>query len=103
MWVPEFTAVVNTIVKMTLLQYFPTCLLNAELLWCPFEMLLYYNDLQSLLMCIDSTPGGLKENVLQQKRQLFHFDLWFCLTLQNWILDFGRPIVMVRRLNAHFT
>lgn len=22
-------------------------------------------------------------------------DLWFYFTLQNWILDFGRPIAMV--------
>ncbi|XP_022603093.1 ceroid-lipofuscinosis neuronal protein 6 [Seriola dumerili] len=42
-----------------------------------------------------SSPSGLKENVLQKKRQWFHFDLWFCLTLQNWVLDFGRPIVMI--------
>ncbi|KAL7406162.1 hypothetical protein ABVT39_014401 [Epinephelus coioides] len=42
-----------------------------------------------------STPGGVKEIVAQQKRQHFHSDLWFCLTLQNWILDFGRPIVMI--------
>uniref|UniRef100_A0A7N4PDR0 CLN6 transmembrane ER protein n=1 Tax=Sarcophilus harrisii TaxID=9305 RepID=A0A7N4PDR0_SARHA len=25
----------------------------------------------------------------------FHLDLWFYLTLQNWILDFGRPIAMI--------
>ena len=25
----------------------------------------------------------------------FHLDLWFYFTLQNWILDFGRPIAMV--------
>ncbi|XP_044923373.1 ceroid-lipofuscinosis neuronal protein 6 isoform X2 [Mustela putorius furo] len=25
----------------------------------------------------------------------FHFDLWFYFTLQNWILDFGRPIAML--------
>lgn len=54
-------------------------------------------------MCVSSTPGGLKEKVAQMKRQHFHCDLWFFLTLQNWILDFGRPIVMVRRLNAGFT
>ncbi|XP_010781542.1 ceroid-lipofuscinosis neuronal protein 6 homolog isoform X1 [Notothenia coriiceps] len=41
-----------------------------------------------------SAPCGLKENVPHQRRN-FHFDLWFCLTLQNWILDFGRPIVMI--------
>lgn len=48
-------------------------------------------------------PAGLKENVPQQRRQHFHFDLWFCLTLQNWVLDFGRPIVMVRWLSKIFT
>lgn len=25
----------------------------------------------------------------------FHSDLWFYFTLQNWVLDFGRPIAMV--------
>ncbi|XP_045866129.1 ceroid-lipofuscinosis neuronal protein 6 isoform X3 [Meles meles] len=25
----------------------------------------------------------------------FHLDLWFYFTLQNWILDFGRPIAML--------
>ncbi|KAG7315046.1 hypothetical protein KOW79_021134 [Hemibagrus wyckioides] len=25
----------------------------------------------------------------------FHLDLWFSFTVQNWILDFGRPIVMI--------
>ncbi|CAB1338963.1 unnamed protein product [Coregonus sp. 'balchen'] len=29
------------------------------------------------------------------KRPQFHFDLWFYLTVQNWVLDFGRPIVMI--------
>uniref|UniRef100_A0A3Q4ADS0 Uncharacterized protein n=1 Tax=Mola mola TaxID=94237 RepID=A0A3Q4ADS0_MOLML len=28
-------------------------------------------------------------------RYHFHFDLWFCLTLQNWVLDFGRPIIIL--------
>ncbi|XP_068427332.1 ceroid-lipofuscinosis neuronal protein 6a isoform X2 [Clinocottus analis] len=38
---------------------------------------------------------GFKENEPQQRRPHFHCDLWLCLTLQNWILDFGRPIVML--------
>ncbi|XP_037649270.1 ceroid-lipofuscinosis neuronal protein 6-like [Sebastes umbrosus] len=42
-----------------------------------------------------STPDGLKENVPEQENKHFHFDLWLCLTLQNWILDFGRPIVTI--------
>ncbi|KAK5601770.1 Ceroid-lipofuscinosis neuronal protein 6 [Crenichthys baileyi] len=42
-----------------------------------------------------STAGVCKENVPERKRPPFHFDLWFCLTLQNWILDFGRPIAMI--------
>ncbi|XP_030045665.1 ceroid-lipofuscinosis neuronal protein 6 isoform X2 [Microcaecilia unicolor] len=25
----------------------------------------------------------------------FHRDLWLCFTLQNWLLDFGRPIAML--------
>ncbi|XP_069021850.1 ceroid-lipofuscinosis neuronal protein 6a [Embiotoca jacksoni] len=43
----------------------------------------------------DRSPGARWENVSYRKKQNFHFDLWFCLTLQNWILDFGRPIVML--------
>ncbi|XP_061558889.1 ceroid-lipofuscinosis neuronal protein 6a isoform X2 [Phycodurus eques] len=47
-----------------------------------------------------NTPNsilGSKQNMPQKKRrkEAFHLDLWFCLTLQNWILDFGRPIVMI--------
>uniref|UniRef100_A0A3Q4I128 CLN6 transmembrane ER protein a n=1 Tax=Neolamprologus brichardi TaxID=32507 RepID=A0A3Q4I128_NEOBR len=41
------------------------------------------------------TPGVSKENVAQKKKQRFHFDLWLCLTVQNWILDFGRPIIIL--------
>lgn len=44
---------------------------------------------------LHSTAGVSKENVPERKRQPFHFDLWLCLTLQNWILDFGRPIAMI--------
>ncbi|XP_075063668.1 ceroid-lipofuscinosis neuronal protein 6 isoform X1 [Mixophyes fleayi] len=29
------------------------------------------------------------------RNSLFHLDLWFYFTLQNWLLDFGRPIVMI--------
>ncbi|KAM6060021.1 ceroid-lipofuscinosis neuronal protein 6 isoform 1-T1 [Theristicus caerulescens] len=29
------------------------------------------------------------------KTSPFHFDLWFYFTLQNWVLDFGRPIAMI--------
>lgn len=63
-----------------------------------FVMLLHrsYSQCKS----VDSNPAGSKEHVPQQKRQRFHLDLWFCLTLQNWVLDFGRPIVMVRRLHG---
>ena len=66
-------------------------------------MLPHYDDLESLEMCVNSAPSGSKENVPQKKRLNFHFDLWFWLTLQNWILDFGRPIVMVRRISVHFS
>ncbi|XP_015250115.1 PREDICTED: ceroid-lipofuscinosis neuronal protein 6 [Cyprinodon variegatus] len=44
---------------------------------------------------LHSTAGVCKENVPERKTSSFHFDLWFCLTLQNWILDFGRPIAMI--------
>uniref|UniRef100_UPI001293791F ceroid-lipofuscinosis neuronal protein 6 n=1 Tax=Lonchura striata TaxID=40157 RepID=UPI001293791F len=29
------------------------------------------------------------------KTSPFHLDLWFSFTLQNWVLDFGRPIAMI--------
>uniref|UniRef100_A0A3B4B283 CLN6 transmembrane ER protein a n=1 Tax=Periophthalmus magnuspinnatus TaxID=409849 RepID=A0A3B4B283_9GOBI len=29
------------------------------------------------------------------ERKHFHLDLWMVLTLQNWILDFGRPIIIL--------
>ncbi|KAJ3593736.1 hypothetical protein NHX12_006070 [Muraenolepis orangiensis] len=34
-------------------------------------------------------------NVSPEKCPQFHLDLWLWLTLENWILDFGRPIVMI--------
>uniref|UniRef100_A0A673ZDX3 CLN6 transmembrane ER protein a n=1 Tax=Salmo trutta TaxID=8032 RepID=A0A673ZDX3_SALTR len=41
-----------------------------------------------------SQPGS-KPKGSSMKRPQFHFDLWFYLTVQNWVLDFGRPIVMI--------
>ncbi|KPP77794.1 ceroid-lipofuscinosis neuronal protein 6-like [Scleropages formosus] len=38
---------------------------------------------------------GSRESDSLLKKPLFHLDLWFYFTLQNWVLDFGRPIVMV--------
>ncbi|XP_060550730.1 ceroid-lipofuscinosis neuronal protein 6 isoform X3 [Pantherophis guttatus] len=35
----------------------------------------------------------LKDDVCRDS--CFHFDLWFYFTLQNWVLDFGRPIAMI--------
>ncbi|XP_039225551.1 ceroid-lipofuscinosis neuronal protein 6 isoform X1 [Crotalus tigris] len=35
----------------------------------------------------------LKDDVC--RNSCFHFDLWFYFTLQNWVLDFGRPIAMI--------
>lgn len=58
---------------------------------CSFDALLHCP------LTVHSTPVAVKENVTQQKRTHFHFDLWFWLTLQNWVLDFGRPIIMVMR------
>lgn len=34
-------------------------------------------------------------NVSSEKSPQFHLDLWLWLTLENWILDFGRPIIMI--------
>ncbi|KAJ7994683.1 hypothetical protein DPEC_G00252030 [Dallia pectoralis] len=41
-----------------------------------------------------SQPGS-RHPVPSLERPQFHFQLWFFLTVQNWILDFGRPIVMI--------
>ncbi|XP_074150824.1 ceroid-lipofuscinosis neuronal protein 6 [Sminthopsis crassicaudata] len=38
-------------------------------------------------------PAGKAED--GSRTPPFHLDLWFYLTLQNWILDFGRPIAMI--------
>ncbi|XP_078283503.1 ceroid-lipofuscinosis neuronal protein 6 homolog [Rhinoraja longicauda] len=37
--------------------------------------------------------GNEPEN--PDKKPQFHLDLWFYFTVQNWILDFGRPIAMI--------
>lgn len=38
---------------------------------------------------------GAVKNEDTFKTSPFHLDLWFYFTLQNWVLDFGRPIAMV--------
>ncbi|NWZ86594.1 CLN6 protein, partial [Poecile atricapillus] len=38
--------------------------------------------------------GGTKAEDTS-KTSPFHLDLWFYFTLQNWVLDFGRPIAMI--------
>ncbi len=41
--------------------------------------------------------AGNEKTVSTAAAQLqFHTDLWLCFTVQNWILDFGRPIAMVQ-------
>ncbi|KAM4661340.1 ceroid-lipofuscinosis neuronal protein 6 isoform 2-T2 [Amazona ochrocephala] len=42
-------------------------------------------------------PGrhGAVKNEDTFKTSPFHLDLWFYFTLQNWVLDFGRPIAML--------
>ncbi|XP_076855412.1 ceroid-lipofuscinosis neuronal protein 6a [Brachyhypopomus gauderio] len=38
---------------------------------------------------------GREKSIASTAHAPFHVDLWFCFTVQNWILDFGRPIVMI--------
>ncbi|XP_010083857.1 PREDICTED: ceroid-lipofuscinosis neuronal protein 6 [Pterocles gutturalis] len=38
---------------------------------------------------------GAVKNEDTFKPSPFHLDLWFYFTLQNWVLDFGRPIAMI--------
>ncbi|XP_019954961.2 ceroid-lipofuscinosis neuronal protein 6 homolog [Paralichthys olivaceus] len=44
-----------------------------------------------------SNPSVVKDNTPPKKKKTkhFHSDLWFILTLENWILDFARPIVVI--------
>ena len=44
---------------------------------------------------LSSLRHGAVKNEDTFKTSPFHFDLWFYFTLQNWVLDFGRPIAMV--------
>uniref|UniRef100_A0A8C9FM17 CLN6 transmembrane ER protein n=1 Tax=Pavo cristatus TaxID=9049 RepID=A0A8C9FM17_PAVCR len=41
------------------------------------------------------TRHGAAKNEDTSKTSPFHLDLWFYFTLQNWVLDFGRPIAMI--------
>uniref|UniRef100_A0A803VL65 CLN6 transmembrane ER protein n=1 Tax=Ficedula albicollis TaxID=59894 RepID=A0A803VL65_FICAL len=50
----------------------------------------------SMALCppVPSRHGSVKaEDTF--KTSPFHLDLWFYFTLQNWVLDFGRPIAMI--------
>ncbi|KAJ8417180.1 hypothetical protein AAFF_G00284070 [Aldrovandia affinis] len=48
---------------------------------------------------VEGTDGfkkhGGRETESSLKKPQFHLDLWFYFTMQNWVLDFGRPIVMI--------
>ncbi|XP_067296520.1 ceroid-lipofuscinosis neuronal protein 6a [Pseudorasbora parva] len=45
------------------------------------------------------SPGylraGTEKTLSAAAQSYFHTDLWLCFTVQNWILDFGRPIAMI--------
>ncbi|XP_064168410.1 ceroid-lipofuscinosis neuronal protein 6 homolog isoform X2 [Anguilla rostrata] len=41
------------------------------------------------------TRHGSRDTESSPKKPQFHLDLWFYFTLQNWVLDFGRPIAMI--------
>ncbi|XP_035251504.1 ceroid-lipofuscinosis neuronal protein 6 homolog isoform X2 [Anguilla anguilla] len=41
------------------------------------------------------TRQGSRDTESSPKKPQFHLDLWFYFTLQNWVLDFGRPIAMI--------
>uniref|UniRef100_A0A8C9N890 CLN6 transmembrane ER protein n=1 Tax=Serinus canaria TaxID=9135 RepID=A0A8C9N890_SERCA len=49
---------------------------------------------RALCPSVPSRHGAVKaEDTF--KTSPFHLDLWFYFTLQNWVLDFGRPIAMI--------
>ncbi|XP_009978032.1 PREDICTED: ceroid-lipofuscinosis neuronal protein 6, partial [Tauraco erythrolophus] len=53
-------------------------------------------QLSRLIQGTPTCPGhGAVKNEDTFKTSPFHFDLWFYFTLQNWVLDFGRPIAMI--------
>lgn len=47
-----------------------------------------------LFLCSCSNGSAEKDEVLPKPR--FYLDLWLRFTLQNWILDVGKPITMVK-------
>nr|XP_015198574.1 PREDICTED: ceroid-lipofuscinosis neuronal protein 6 [Lepisosteus oculatus] len=65
--------------------------LKPESLIDSFELLYYYDENLGHSMCRHAS----REAESSLKKPQFHLDLWFYFTLQNWVLDFGRPIVMI--------
>ncbi|XP_070828738.1 ceroid-lipofuscinosis neuronal protein 6 homolog isoform X3 [Chaetodon trifascialis] len=45
------------------------------------------------VFCSRSAGSAEMKEVLPKPR--FHLDLWLCFTIQNWILDVGRPVLML--------
>ncbi|XP_062405010.1 ceroid-lipofuscinosis neuronal protein 6a [Sardina pilchardus] len=49
----------------------------------------------AVLKSASENRSGLERKGSDMVKSQFHCDLWIYFTLQNWILDFGRPIVMI--------
>ncbi|KAL7867771.1 hypothetical protein SRHO_G00091550 [Serrasalmus rhombeus] len=52
-------------------------------------------DAAQQLAFLSSHRQGSRDIDFSMKRPQFQFDLWCFFTIQNWVLDFGRPVVMV--------
>jgi len=51
-------------------------------------------------ICLDAVSlrrHGSRETDGCLRKAQFHMDLWCRFTLQNWLLDIGRPVVMVTK------
>lgn len=51
--------------------------------------------MSAVLKSAAENRSSLEKNETNMVRPQFHCDLWVYFTIQNWILDFGRPIVMI--------
>ncbi|XP_041795551.1 ceroid-lipofuscinosis neuronal protein 6 homolog [Chelmon rostratus] len=54
-----------------------------------------YKSRRTDWMIENSRSAGSAEMEVVLPKPLFHLDLWLCFTVQNWILDVGRPVAML--------
>ncbi|XP_041652423.1 ceroid-lipofuscinosis neuronal protein 6 homolog [Cheilinus undulatus] len=70
-----------------------TVMMEGELLSTREQVFTEISGL-SLNPDLRSVSSAEMDPVLSSKPR-FHFDLWLCFTIQNWILDVGQPVAMI--------